>query len=355
MKQDSVFWAIGALEDDLILEADIQRPVKKRHGGKAVRLALLAAAAAAMLTGGVVAAKLYTRAAERMEVSWNRQASEPMTGTQKDYIDEKSADTAESAADQGITILVDAVTCTGNTVYLDMAYAADPEQYSFEAMECTIGESRQYLENPSFETLEIGSGDCTGGSRLQAGGYQEQRCYSCGDTVEDGRLSDGNTLLRLEITALSLQLFGEDGSMQTQTVQGSWTLTIPLPESAYREAVTEAPDSEAGAAMALEIRQIAVTESGVQFQIARTGEAYRIIGADHEAAARYADAQTRLYTVEALLEDGSRIPTTGASMGRAPDAEEDTWSIQWLTPVDPDSVVSLIVSDGEMELEIPIH
>ena len=47
MKQDSLFWAICNLEDDLILEAEEGTMMEKKHGKKAVRIALIAAAAAA--------------------------------------------------------------------------------------------------------------------------------------------------------------------------------------------------------------------------------------------------------------------------------------------------------------------
>ena len=47
MKQDSLFWAICNLEDDLILEAEEGTTMEKKHGKKAVRIALIAAAAAA--------------------------------------------------------------------------------------------------------------------------------------------------------------------------------------------------------------------------------------------------------------------------------------------------------------------
>ena len=92
MKQDSLFWAICNLEDDLILEAEEGNMMKKKHGKKAVRIALIAAAAAVLLAGTVVAARLYTRSADRMEENWNRVAQQPMTTEQKNFIDEKSAD-----------------------------------------------------------------------------------------------------------------------------------------------------------------------------------------------------------------------------------------------------------------------
>ena len=71
--------------------------------------------------------------------------------------------------------------------------------------------------------------------------------------------------------------------------------------------------------------------------------------------AKAAEPDAPFYAVEALLQDGTCGPTTGASMSLNEESGMDEWSIQWVTPIDPETVVALIFSDGTSRQEIPME
>jgi hypothetical protein len=355
MKHDSLFWAICDLEDDLILEAEEGNMMKKKHGKKAVRIVLIAAAAAALLAGTVVAARLYTRSADRMEENWNRVAQQPMTTEQKDFIDEKSADVGETAEDQGITISVDAVTCTGNRIDLGVQYQVDSTQYSYQSIECFIGKMERYADNPDYGTRSLTSGDYTGGTTAEDGSYQQQWCIVDSSFGEEDRLNDGNTTLRLEITEIGLHLYQDDGVMKDVEVTGSWNLTIPLPESDTTQPVDAQQNAEFTGDLNFTVEGIQVTADNLKFRLAAPSNDYVIVGTDMLELAKAAEPDAPIYSVEALLKDGTNVPTTGGAMSLNEESGMDEWSIQWVTPIDPKSVVALIFSDGTTQQEIPLE
>lgn len=221
MKQDSLFWAICNLEDDLILEAEEGTTMEKKHGKKAVRIALIAAAAAALLAGTVVAAKLYTRSADRMEKSWNQAAQQPMTTEQKDFIDEKSADIGETAEDQGITITAQSVTCTDDTAYISVVMNAGKEQYSMPYAEMVPADVAATVENPNWEQPLVCDHIGITGNVVQDDGSTELEWrIEVSELPEGQRLNDGASVVTVDVKQVVFHDMAENNP-QEQIVEGS--------------------------------------------------------------------------------------------------------------------------------------
>ena len=60
-------------------------------------------------------------------------------------------------------------------------------------------------------------------------------------------------------------------------------------------------------------------------------------------------------TVEAKLEDGTVIPSSGANAGYDEELDAEVWKIMWSAPVDPSTVISLVFSDGIIEYLIDLQ
>ena len=355
MKHDSLFWAICDLEDDLILEAEEGNMMKKKHGKKAVRIALIAAAAAALLAGTVVAARLYTRSADRMEENWNRVAQQPMTTEQKDFIDEKSADVGETAEDQGITITAQSVTCTDDTAYISAVILADQTQYSEPYMEVFPADATATVENPNWEEPLVCSHVETTGDIVQDDGSRalEWR-IELSKLPEGQRLNDGATVVTVEVKQVAFY-YAEDLDPQEQIVEGNWTLAVTLPESDATLPVDAQQNAEFTGDLNFTVEGIQVTADNLKFRLAAPSNDYVIVGTDMLELAKAAEPDAPIYSVEALLKDGTNVPTTGGAMSLNEESGMDEWSIQWVTPIDPKSVVALIFSDGTTQQEIPLE
>ena len=72
------------------------------------------------------------------------------------------------------------------------------------------------------------------------------------------------------------------------------------------------------------------------------------------ALARAAEPEAPIFTLYANLSDGS-MAYCGAGMTLDESTGADLWQLDWVAPVDPESVVSLIFSDGTTEIEIPLN
>ena len=355
MKQDSLFWAICNLEDDLILEAEEGNMMKKKHGKRAVRIALIAAAAAALLAGTVVAAKLYTRSADRMEENWNRVAQQPMTTEQKNFIDEKSADVGETAVDQGITITAQSVTCTDDTAYISAVVRADQEQYSETYMEMFPVDATATVENPNWEEPLVCSHVGTSGNVMQDDGSRELEWrIEIPELPEGQRLSDGATVVTVEVNEVVFH-YAADADPQERIVEGNWTLAVTLPESDATLPVDAQQNAEFTGDLNFTVERIQVTTDSVQFRLVAPSNDYVIVGTDMLELAKAAEPDAPFYSVEALLTDGTSVPTTGASMSYDEESGMDEWSIQWVAPIDPETVVALIFSDGTSQQKIPLE
>lgn len=355
MKRDSLFWAICNLEDDLILEAEEGNMMKKKHGKKAVRIALIAAAAAALLAGTVVAARLYTRSADRMEENWNRVAQQPMTTEQKDFIDEKSADVGETAVDQGITITAQSVTCTDDTAYISAVVQVDQEQYP-EAYEGLLPvDGTATVENPNWKTPLVCDHVRTNGSIMQDDGSRELEWrIELSKLPEGQRLNDGATVVTVEVKQMVLH-YAADVEPQEQIIDGNWTLAVTLPENDATLPVDAQQNAEFTGELNFTVEDIQVTADSLRFQLVAPSNDYVIVGTDMLELAKAAEPDSTFYSVEALLEDGTRVPTTGASMSLNEESGMDEWSIQWVAPIDPETVMALIFSDGTSQQEISLE
>ena len=355
MKHDSLFWAICDLEDDLILEAEEGNMMKKKHGKKAVRIALIAAAAAALLAGTVVAARLYTRSADRMEENWNRVAQQPMTTEQKEFIDEKSADIGETAVDQGITIMAQSVTCTDDTAYISAVVQADQEQYSEPYMELFTADATATVENPNWEEPVVCSHIETNGGIVEDDGSRELEWrIELSKLPEGQRLNDGATVVTVEVNQVVFR-YAADVEPQEQIIDGNWTLAVTLPESDATLPVDAQQNAEFTGDLNFTVEEIQVTADSLQFQLVAPSNDYVIVGTDMLELAKAAEPDSTFYSVEALLEDGTRVPTTGGSMSLNEESGMDEWSIRWVAPIDPETVVTLIFSDGTSQQEIPLE
>ena len=355
MKQDSLFWAICNLDDDLILEAEEGNMMKKKHGKKAVRITLIAAAAAVLLAGTVVAARLYTRSADRMEESWNQVAQQPMTTEQKDFIDEKSADISETAVDQGITITAQSVTCTDDTAYISAVVQVDQAQYP-EAYEGLLPvDGTATVENPGWETPLVCDHVRTNGSIMQVDGSAELEWrIALSDIPEGQRLSDGASVATVEVEQVELR-YTKDGEEQEQTITGNWTLAVTLPESEATPPAEAQQDAAFTGDLNFTVEGIQVTADSLRFQLVAPSNDYVFVDTEMLELVKAAEPDAPIYTVSALLEDGTSVPTTGASMSYNEESGMDEWSIQWVAPIDPETVTALIFSDGTMQQEIPLE
>lgn len=355
MKQDSLFWAICNLEDDLILEAEEGTMMEKKHGKKAVRIALIAAAAAALLAGTVVAAKLYTRSADRMEKSWNQAAQQPMTTEQKDFIDEKSADIGETAEDQGITITAQSVTCTDDTAYISVVMNADKEQYSMPYAEMFPADVAATVENPNWaQPLVCDHIGITGNVVQDDGSTELEWRIEVSELPEGQRLNDGASVVTVDVKQVVFHNMAENNP-QEQIVEGSWKLAVTLPESDETPPVEAQQSAEFTGDLNFTVEGIQVTADSLQFRLVAPSNDYVILGTDQLELAKAAEPDAPFYSVEALLKDGTCVPTTGASMSLNEESGMDEWSIQWVTPIDPETVVALIFSDGTSRQEIPME
>lgn len=355
MKRDILFWAICNLEDDLILEAEEGNIMKKKHGKKAVRIALIAAAAAVLLAGTVVAARLYTRSADRMEQNWNRVAQQPMTTEQKDFIDEKSADIGETAVDQGITITAQSVTCTDDTAYISAVVQVDQEQYSEPYMELFPADAAATVENPNWAEPVVCSRIETSGNTMQDDGSRELEWrIELSKLPEGQRLNDGATVVTVEVNQMAFH-YAADVEPQEQIIDGNWTLAVTLPESDATLPVDAQQNAEFTGDLNFTVEEIQVTADSLQFQLVAPSNDYVIVGTDMLELAKAAEPDAPFYSVEALLTDGTSVPTTGASMSYDEESGMDEWSVQWVAPIDPETVVALIFSDGTSQQEISLE
>ena len=354
MKQDSLFWAICNLEDDLILEAEEGTAMAKKHGRKAVRIALIAAAAAVLLAGSVVAAKLYTRSADRMEENWNQAAQRPMTTEQKDFIDEKSLDIGETAEDQGITITASSVTCTNDTAYISVVVQIDKAQYpeTYEGLLSVDGTAT--VENPNWETPLVCDHVRTNGSIMQDDGSAELEWrIELPNLPEGQRLNDGASVATVEVEQVALR-YRKDSEELEQTVAGNWTLAITLPESEATPPAEAQQDAAFTGELNFTVEGIQVTADSLQFRLVAPSNDYVFVDTEMLELVKAAEPDAPIYTVSALLEDGTSVPTTGASMTYNEESGMDEWSIQWVAPIDPETVTALIFSDGTSQQEIPL-
>ncbi len=325
------------------------KQIQEEKTVRPLRIVLVTAAVVAVLTGSAVAAVMYTKNADKMEENWNQLTSTEMTSEQKDFIDQRSADLGESVTDQGITITADSVTCTGNTVFLTYSIELDSEIYDLDDLaSCAPDvEGVTYIENADYG--KFNQSTCSGsGSFMENGKVVREERLEFSDLPDGTRINDGKTTLYM--TFHDIWLGNQNGS-DIPDVEGTWSFAIPLPEGEAIEAQTSDVTLEFDGQIPITVSDITVDESGCKFTVETEDETY-IFANDGEMAmlAGAAEPDAPIYTVKAKLADGTAIPSTSASMNN--DDGLDRWNIEFVAPLDPETVVALIFSDGTESIEI---
>lgn len=338
--------------------------MKKVNGGKKnlrpLRIALIAAAIMILLTGTVLGIMQYTRMTESLEDRWETFGSAEMTTEQKDFIEERSADIGESVTDQGITVTVDSVTCTTNTVYVMIHYVMEPERYDSNTVNsCFDSGSVIYVENEDYGTSDQFSGG--GGDRPQEGeGFWMEKQFTFDGLPEDANLGDGKTTMHIDMTEILYGKADEIGMKEADgAVHGNWSFAFLLPKSEKAEAKTSDAvlsfdttlEFENG--ITLELSEIELNETECSFSVKTDHEEYIFVGGDGDQAmlARAAQPDVPCFTVFARMKDGGMV-YGGAGMNWDENTDIDRWTVEWATPVDPQSIDALIFSDGIIEQEV---
>lgn len=341
-----------------IKEAAMKR-MKKQRDLRPLRVILIAAAIVALLTGTALAVMHYTRSTDALEQRWSQLGSEQMTQEQKDYLEQRSANIGESVTDQGITVTVESVTCVTDRAYLALRYEFDPAQYG-QVAECAAVSRICYAGSESIGMLEHSSIGERPLATSEQGVFETEVSVFFENLPEGASLGDGETTLRLEISQISYK-DQADGSDEF-TVDGTWVFEFPLPQSETPENKTsdavlrfDGIELDFGENLLLQIEDIQVSETACEFTVTTDNEDYIFVGGDGMQAelARAAQPDAPCLTVWAVMEDGA-MAYGGVGMTLDAGTGKDHWSVEWATPLDPDSVVSLIFSDGATEIEVPL-
>lgn len=339
-----------AVPDTKRIKEAAMRQINRQRTLRPLRLALIAAAIVVLLTGTVLAVMHYTRITDSMEENWNARAETSMTEEQKDFIEQRSAGIGESVTDQGITITVDSVTCTTDTIYLMIQYELDPEMYDTEnILMCHASLPNRYVENEDFGTSTQSGGG--GGNVETDSGYLMRENITFDDLPEGAALNDGKTTMHIEMSEI---WFSTREGEEIPNVTGTWNFEFPLPESeSVQNATTETVDFDNE--FSLSITDIKVTETSCKFYAVSSNPEYAIVGKDILDLAQAADPSLVYYSVEALMEDGTSVPVVSGGITYDEATDSDFVTADWAAPIDPDSVVSLIFSDGTTEIEVPLQ
>ena len=354
MRNDTLFWALCDLDEDLILEAKEEIAVTKKQFNP-IRLALIAAAIAVLLAGAALAVYHYTRSTESLADRWALFGETEMPEVQKDYIESKSANIGESVTDQNVTITLDSVTATEKTAYLLFCIHPDPEVYGEEAETddymIRFLDAEIYAENPQFGRLTDHTGGGGGGDDEPDGDYWMNYEISFNSLPEGTRLNDGNTTMYMSLH--SIMQMGPQG--EVPEIHGTWTFEFALPASDESGTVSLEQELDFSGGVVMHISCLSVDDQGVSFTVETDNEEYVFAGSGVQAElARAAEPDQLCLTVEAVLQDGTLVPTTGSRMGHDPDSTEHSWSIDWAAPLDPAQITSLVFSDGTTEIEVPM-
>lgn len=343
-----------------IKEAAMKKVNGRKNSLRPMRIALIAAAIIILLTGTVLGIMQYTRMTESLEDRWETFGSAEMTTEQKNFIEERSADIGESVTDQGITVTVDSVTCTTNTVYVMIHYVMDPERYDSNTVNsCFDSGAIIYVENEDYGTSDQLSG--SGREMPQdVEGHWVQKQFTFDGLPEDANLGDGKTTMHIDMTEITYGFADEIGMKEADgAVHGNWSFAFLLPKSEKAEAKTSDAvlsfdttlEFENG--ITLELSEIELNETECSFSVKTDHEEYIFVGGDGDQAmlARAAQPDVPCFTVFARMKDGGMV-YGGAGMNWDENTDIDRWTVEWATPVDPQSIDALIFSDGIIEQEV---
>ena len=195
----------------------------------------------------------------------------------------------------------------------------------------------------------------TSGNLMQDDGSRELEWrIELSELPEGQRLNDGATVVTVEGNQ-GVFHYAADVDPQEQIIEGNWTLAVTLPKSDTTQPVGAQQNAEFTGDLNFTVEDIRVTADSLQFQLVAPSNDYVIVGTDMLELAKAAEPDAPFYSVEALLKDGTSVPTTGGSMSYDEESGMDEWSIQWVAPIDPETVTALIFSDGTTQQEIPLE
>ena len=354
MRNDAIFWALCDMDEDLFLEAK-EVPTMNQKTIKPLRIVLIAAAITALLAGAAFAVYQYTHSTESLAQRWETFGDTEMRSEQKDYIESKSANIGESVTDQNVTITLDSVTATEKTAYLLFRIHPDPEVYGEEETDdyaIRFHDAEIYAENPQFGRLTEHTGGGGGGDDELDGDYWMNYEISFNSLPEGARLNDGNTTMYMSLH--SIMQMGPQG--EVPEIHGTWTFEFVLPASDESGAVSSDMELDFSGDVVLHISGLSVDDHGVSFTIETDNEEYVFAGSGEQAElARMAEPDVPFFTVEAMLEDGTIVPTGPGNMTLNDDTGLDEWTIEWAAPIDPEEITALIFSDGTDEIVVSIN
>ena len=222
-------------------------------------------------------------------------------------------------------------------------------------MELFTADAAATVENPNWaEPVVCSHIETTGGIVEDDGSRELEWRIELSKLPEGQRLNDGATVVTVEVNQMVFH-YAADVEPQEQIIDGNWTLAVTLPESDATLPVDAQQNAEFTGDLNFTVEEIQVTADSLQFQLVAPSNDYVIVGTDMLELAKAAEPDSTFYSVEALLEDGTRVPTTGASMSLNEESGMDEWSIRWVAPIDPETVVALIFSDGTSQQEIPLE
>ena len=345
-----------------IKEAAMKKTDQGHKPIRPLRIVLIAAAVIVLLTGTALGVIHYAGITDSLENRWETFGSEEMTQAQKDFIEERSISVGDSVTDQDITVTVDSLTCTTDTVYILYTIALDSTVYDIENITSILDWlSPISVENPEYGVIDSVGGGGNGNPAKDGVETWETR-IKFEDLPEGANLGDGNTTLHMNITEI---VYGkDDGAGMKEAdgrIQGDWSFSILLPEL---EAI-ETKESDAVVSfdttlefengIVLELCDIKVNESECAFLVRTDSEDYIFVGGDGIQAqlARTAQPDVPTFVMYANMADGSMV-YGAAGMDYELGEDVDRWTLQWATPMDPKSIVSLTFSDGTTEIEVPL-
>ena len=342
MTELDFFDVIGEIADDLVLE-EKEVPMKQNkritHPAKTI---LIAAAIVAALTGTALAVMHYTRSADALEHTWNDMASDEMAQSHKDAIEAKSADLGESVTDQGITITVDSVSVTNDTVYLLYTVAAPTPDDQFcgilnETIQVTASDGNTYSAEAAVADRLVEDSDS---------GASYYRILSC-ELPEGVTLSHGQ--LTMDISSLMLN--------DMEQTEGTWNFSFTLPETETAQSFDVDQALQFAGDITLEVSNVSISESRITFDYVSNRPEVMILNGDAftagEVTAADPDVQ-QVYTFYARLSDGTSVPVTGGSSVYSESKQVNECEFYWSVPIDLSALESIMFSDGSTEIEIPL-
>ncbi len=343
MTELDFFDVIGDIAADLVLE-EKEVPMKQHkqisHPAKTI---LIAAAIVAALTGTALAVMHYTKSADALEHTWNDMASNEMAQSHKDAIEAKSADLGESVSDHGITITVDSVSVTNDTVYLLYTVATpNPDNLLSgilnETIQVTASDGNTYSAEAAVADRLVEDSDS---------GASYYRILSC-------ELPDGVTLAHGQLTMDISSLMLNDMEQE----EGTWNFSFTLPETEAVQNFDVDQTLHFSDNVTLEISNISVSESRITFDYTSNKPEVMILNSDAftsgEVTAADPDVQ-QVYTFYVRLSDGTSVPVTGGRSIYDESRQVNACEFYWSVPIDLSALESITFFDGTTEIGISIY